>query len=154
MTRDEKIDAILSIIYNEKKEHEFEELYMRVTGIKHIDFNRDEIELDKDLVRKKMTDERLIELDSELRLAWIEPYGEEVQEEGGWLNHLKNIHKTIEQNEKERQLQIDLAKSNIRVNELNEKSLKFSRRMMIFGLVFTGIGVIISAINLIIMFMK
>ncbi len=77
----------------------------------------------------------------------ITVFGVKVHESGGWLKHLERITAAEKKDEDDRQLQRDLAKSNIEANEINKINANRNRWILIGGLFLTLIGAVLSILN-------
>lgn len=152
MTRDEKIDSYLQFYSTCSAyvdiEHGYSNFYYRnQEETKPTEYNEQLIEMD--LILSKMIQENLVETDEfNARKIKISIRGEEILESGGWLNHKEQNKKERDFENEERQLQVDLAKSNIEANRINKKNQKRNFVILIIGLIMTAAGVAISIINL------
>jgi hypothetical protein len=92
---------------------------------------------------KKMVSENLIDTDNFGRIQLLaEAY--KIIEFGGWLKHIEYINEKQEFKEK---IEIDLAKSNLKANELNRKIAKQNKENEKKNRVSTWVNIIIGLLN-------
>lgn len=86
-------------------------------------------------------------------LMTITDFGRQVCKKGGWLVHLDNSVKERQRQLDREQLEIDLTKSNIEANKLNQINARQNKRATIVNIVIGIINLLVAFVSIIIAYL-
>jgi hypothetical protein len=87
-------------------------------------------------IKDKMIYENLVEKTNIVHIK-IKPFGVKICDNGGWLKYLETINQEHKNQHDKEQLEIDLAKSNIKSNRINIRFSKFNFWFTIINIIIT-----------------